>query len=180
MSVRGRVRYSKARRWTEWTEVDRRYRPSTISLILQFASNPTTQLLKMNPNNSTQPGRSALEDTLGEWLNGNHQAELEHAQADVEVAESIARAAEGSLNDAIRYYNQWSSLDDGVSRIQSEIVVLLELSDMDSISRNILTVLYESLQVSRRIAMQQEYIDLTTDEEMSEEEHAMVIDLTQD
>jgi len=134
-------------------------------------------------NTPAREGRSALEDCLSQWLNGNHQAELRDMQEDLDHAEHIAESAQGSLNDAIRYYNQWSSLDDGVSRVQFQIEEYLALGPnmIDDRTRHVLTGLQECLYISRRIAMQHEVIDLTTDEEMDEEiEHAIEIDLTQE
>lgn len=134
-------------------------------------------------SNNNQSGQSALQDALGGWLNGNHQAELRSLEEDLEHAERIAAASQGALNDAIRYYNQWSSLDDGVSRVQFQIEEYLALGPnmIDDRTRHVLTGLQECLYISRRIAMNHETIDLTTDEEMDEDtEHAMVIDLTQE
>jgi len=130
---------------------------------------------------SLPQGHTALEDALGGWLNGHHQAELRAHEESLEIAERIAASTQGALNDAIRYYNQWSSLDDGVSRVQHQIEELLGLGHIDNRARHILMSLQESLYVTRRVAMNMDIIDLTTDEELEDEqEHAMVIDLTQD
>jgi len=152
-------------------------------LFLSLLNFPATTTMAPPTQSPAREGRSALEDCLGGWLNGNHQAELRDIEDRLEHAERIADSAEDSLNSAIRYYNQWSSLDDGVSRVQFGIEEYLSLGpDMiDARTRHILTGLQEGLYIARRIAMQHEIVDLTTDEEMDEdEEHAIVIDLTQD
>lgn len=46
----------------------------------------------MNASSQTRPGRSALEDVLEPWLNGNHQAELNELRSDlVATAQSLER-----------------------------------------------------------------------------------------
>jgi len=134
-------------------------------------------------NTPAREGRSALEDTLGNWLNNNHQAELADMQEQLDHANAIAASAQVALNDAIRYYNQWHSLDEGVGRVlfQMEEILALGPTMCDRRMRHVINSFREGLWITRRIAIVDNFIDLTTDEEMDEdEEHAIEIDLTQE
>lgn len=80
-------------------------------LILSLLNLPATTTMANSSN--AKEGRSALEDTLGEWLNGNHQAELQayHHQAQTannarQVYRDMWEDAEDMARDNERMYRQ--------------------------------------------------------------------------
>lgn len=134
-------------------------------------------------NTPAREGRSALEDCLGGWLNGNHQAEIRELEEQLEDVEDLRLTANIHLNNAIRYWDQSRTLDTGIERIlfQMEEILALGPTMCDQRMRHVITTFHQGLSITRRIAMQHEVIDLTTDEEMDEDdEHAIEIDLTQE
>lgn len=121
-------------------------------------------------NSPSREGRTALEDCLGQWLNGNHQAELEHHRT---RNEDIRRSSRAHLDSAIQYYNQWNSLHYQIGNLMTDIDILVELSDMDDPIRRIMQHLRDNMDIARRVAISEnnrEIIDLTTDEDSDIEE----------
>lgn len=132
------------------------------------------QMGMTTPRLVTRPGRSALEDTLGEWLNGNHQAELE----------SVRSSWANQLHHAERYYGNWRRLDLEIGTIIDDLHILLEFGQPN---RTTLVHLTRLLIDARRTAAgppnadlhaaenlidlaTQEVIDLTTEEDTEDEE----------
>jgi len=114
-------------------------------------------------NSPARVGRSAIEDTLGEWLNGNHQAEIQ----------SLEATNNRHLNQAIQYYNSWSSLNYQIGTLIRDVDILMEFSDLDDPARQIMATLRENMRLARMVAVSSnniEVIDLTTDEDISEGE----------
>jgi len=135
----------------------------------------------MQPIIHTREGRSALEDALGGWLNGNHQAELEVEKRRADVYQDQALRAEGALDQAIRYWARWHALDEGVERVIHDLDILMELSDLDTMGLNIVGTIRENLMIARQIAHQQDVVDLTTDEETEDSDgETEIIDLTEE
>jgi len=114
-------------------------------------------------NSPARDGRSAIEDTLGQWLNGNHQAEIQ----------SLEATNNRHLNQAIQYYNSWSSLNYQIGTLIRDVDILMEFSDLDDPARQIMATLRENMRLARMVAVSSnniEVIDLTTDEDISEGE----------
>jgi len=114
-------------------------------------------------NSPARAGRSAIEDTLGQWLNGNHQAEIQ----------SLEATNNRHLNQAIQYYNSWSSLNYQIGTLIRDVDILMEFSDLDDPARQIMATLRENMRLARMVAVSSnniEVIDLTTDEDVSDEE----------
>jgi len=114
-------------------------------------------------NSPARAGRSAIEDTLGQWLNGNHQAEIQ----------SLEETNNRHLNQAIQYYNSWSSLNYQIGTLIRDVDILMEFSDLDDPARQIMATLRENMRLARMVAVSSnniEVIDLTTDEDVSDEE----------
>jgi len=121
-------------------------------------------------NSPARVGRSAIEDTLGEWLNGNHQAEVQSLENDVEI---LRRTNSRHLNQAIQYYNSWSSLNYQIGTLIRDVDILMEFSDLDDPARQIMATLRENMRLARMVAVSSnniEVIDLTTDEDISDGE----------
>lgn len=73
----------------------------------------------MAPNTS-RPGRSALEDTLGEWLNGNHQATLAELENRIITADTA-----GAL-----YREMWQDAEDFSDRRDEHFERMLRERDI--------------------------------------------------
>jgi len=119
-------------------------------------------------NSPARVGRSAIEDTLGEWLNGNHQAEVQSLEDDVDI---LRRTNSRHLNQAIQYYNSWSSLNYQIGTLIRDVDILMEFSDLDDPARQIMATLRENMRLARMVAVSSnniEVIDLTTDEDISD------------
>jgi len=136
------------------------------------------------PSNSPATGRSELQDTIGEWLLSDTRARHNETRRQLSIAQQELRDEEERhagtqelLTANTRSMRIGFSLRRGIDNIINDLEILLSLTDDVDITRNTIQLVRANLVMAIEIAAAsndlvqlREVIDLTTDEEMTDDE----------
>jgi len=143
-----------------------------------------------SPKQGVRRGASALEETLGNWLNNNHQAEiqaLQRARDRAEIGADLYKemwdtSLTGASNEQQRLLTQIESRDMVINMLHHTVYKMLHRTDfedirdrMDTVSGFIDELLNNSLDASRHTSLVSTYhiFDMIRQDEQHE-----IIDLT--